>query len=137
MADPCDCCPFQEAIDLLSKRHAMTIVWLLQQQSPRRFNEIKRALELNPVTLSQRLSELETGGVIARTTYPEAPPRVEYSLTPKGQDLLPLMEQMNDWARKYQVTVQPDQPNSDGVTEAVATAASSSGKAGKPRNSPA
>ena len=33
------CCPFQEAIDLLSRRHAMTIIWLLQQQEPRRFNE--------------------------------------------------------------------------------------------------
>lgn len=81
----------------------MTIIWLLQQQSPQRFNEIKRALELNPVTLSQRLGELEEGGVITRRTFNETPPRVEYSLTEKGRELLPLMDQLSDWATKYRV----------------------------------
>jgi len=97
------CCPFQEAIDLLSKRHAMTIIWLLQQQEPRRFNEIKRELQINPVSLSQRLTELEQGGILERKTYRETPPRVEYRLTPKGRDLLPLMDQLGKWARKHDV----------------------------------
>ena len=95
------CCPFQEAIDLLSKRHAMTIIWLLQQEEPRRFNEIKRELDLNPVTLTQRLTELEEAGVVARKTFNEAPPRVEYRLTPKGRDLVPLMDQLGKWARRH------------------------------------
>src|ERR1041385_7706825 len=90
------CCPFQEAIDLLSKRHAMTIIWLLQQEEPRRFNEIKRELDLNPVTLTQRLTELEEAGVVARKPFNEAPPRVEYRLTPKGRDLVPLMDQLGE-----------------------------------------
>jgi DNA-binding HxlR family transcriptional regulator len=97
------CCPFQEAIDLLSRRHAMTIIWLLQQQEPRRFNEIKRELGINPVSLSQRLTELEQGGILDRTTYRETPPRVEYRLTAKGRDLLPLMDQLNEWSRKHDV----------------------------------
>ena len=95
------CCPFQEAIDLLSKRHAMTIVWLLQQKAPRRFNEIKRELDVNPVSLSQRLTELEAAGVVERTTFKETPPRVEYALTSKGEDLLPLMDQMSTWSNKH------------------------------------
>jgi DNA-binding HxlR family transcriptional regulator len=97
------CCPFQDAIDLLSRRHAMTIIWLLQQQEPRRFNDIKRAIDVNPVTLTQRLTELVQVGIVGRKTYNETPPRVEYSLTPKGRDLVPLMDQLSKWARKHQV----------------------------------
>jgi DNA-binding HxlR family transcriptional regulator len=98
------CCPFQDAIDLLSRRHAMTIIWLLQQQEPRRFNEIKRAIDMNPVTLSQRLTELEEAGIVRRETFNETPPRVEYSLTQGGRDLVPLMNQLSRWAEKHQVT---------------------------------
>lgn len=105
-AEPADslagCCPFQEAIDLLSKRHAMTIIWLLQQQAPRRFNDIRRATDVNPVTLTQRLAELEQGGIVSRQAFNETPPRVEYSLTAKGSDLLPLMEQLSAWSRRHQ-----------------------------------
>lgn len=105
MSEITGCCPFQAAIDLLSKRHAMTIIWLLQQREPRRFNEIKRAMEVNPVSLSQRLTELEEGGVISRTAYSETPPRVEYALTPKGRDLVPLMDQLSTWATKHEETL--------------------------------
>ena len=91
----------QEAIDVLSKRHAMTIIWLLQQEEPRRFNEIKRELNINPVSLSQRLTELEEAGVLERKTYNEAPPRVEYKLTAKGRDLVPLMDSLGKWARRH------------------------------------
>lgn len=96
-------CPFQRAIDLLSKKHALTIIWLLQQEEPRRFNDIKRTLAINPVSLSQRLEELQEAGIIARKTYNETPPRVEYRLTAKGKDLLPLMDQLDAWATKHDV----------------------------------
>jgi len=101
-AEVAGCCPFQEAIDLLSRRHAMTIIWLLQQSpGPVRFNAIKRAVDVNPVTLTQRLGELEAAGIVHRQTFNETPPRVEYSLTGKGRDLVPLMDQLSSWARKH------------------------------------
>lgn len=101
MVDIPGCCPFQDAIDLLSKRHALTVVWLLQEESPMRFNEIKRRIEVNPVSLSQRLTELEQAGVVSRKTFNETPPRVEYSLTQQGRDLVPLMDALGEWAHKY------------------------------------
>jgi DNA-binding HxlR family transcriptional regulator len=95
------CCPFQTAFDLLSKRHAMTIIWLLQERSPRRFTEIKVELAVNPVTLTQRLTDLEKSGVLQRTVFNETPPRVEYHLTLKGVDLLPLIKQACEWADRW------------------------------------
>lgn len=57
--------------------------------------------KINPRTLSKRLDDLETQGIVTKVTYPEVPPRVEYNLTPKGQDLLPILEQMATWGEKY------------------------------------
>ena len=97
------CCPFQDAIDLLSKRHALTIVWYLQREGTVRFNDIRRALAVNPVSLTQRLGELERAGIVARKAYNETPPRVEYSLTAKGLELVPLIDRLGEWARKHDV----------------------------------
>ncbi len=96
------CCPYPSAFDLLARRHTLTIIWFLQQRNPRRFTEIKLELAVNPVTLTQRLCELEKAGIIERREFAELPPRVEYSLTPKGLDLVPLMEQLCQWAKKWQ-----------------------------------
>ncbi|MGB1587094.1 MAG: winged helix-turn-helix transcriptional regulator [Thermoplasmatota archaeon] len=95
------CCPYRTAFDLLSKRHAMTILWLLQERRPLRFTQLKMELSVNPVTLTQRLCELERAGVLQRTEFRETPPRVEYDLTEKGMDLLPLIEQACAWAKRW------------------------------------
>lgn len=88
---------------MLSKKHALTIIWLLQQEEPRRFNDIKRTLGINPVSLSQRLEELQAHGIISRKTFAETPPRVEYRLTQKGKDLTKVLDQLDDWATKHDV----------------------------------
>ena len=102
MGGPSGCCPHQEAaIELLSRRHSLNIIWLLQRGEPRRFNEIKRELGINPVSLTQRLGELEGCGIVERRTFRETPPRVEYRLTPKGRDLLPIIDLLGAWARRH------------------------------------
>lgn len=94
-------CPFQDTLDLLGKRYALSVLWALQQESPRRFNDIKRLLEVNPVTLSQRLSEFTEAGILSRHAFAETPPRVEYALTEKGRELLPLIEGLERWADRH------------------------------------
>src|SRR5919108_4612810 len=60
-----------------------------------RFCELERSLRgISPRTLSLRLKALEEEGVVARQTFPEVPPRVEYALTVKGQALVPIVESM-------------------------------------------
>lgn len=102
MKDACiQGCPFQESLDMLSRRYALSILWALQQESPRRFSEFKKELGINPVTLSQRLKDFEEAGLVTRTTYNEIPPRVDYALTDKGYDLLPLIDNIENWAFKW------------------------------------
>jgi DNA-binding HxlR family transcriptional regulator len=67
-----------------------------------RFSSLEQALEgISPRTLSQRLDSLAHCRVITRKSYAEVPPRVEYSLTQKGQDLFPVLKSMATWGDKY------------------------------------
>ena len=69
---------------------------------PKRFGELEKSVgTINPRTLSQRLDDLETHGIVTRQSFAEVPPRIEYSLTDKGKDLLPILRQMATWGTKY------------------------------------
>jgi DNA-binding HxlR family transcriptional regulator len=76
----------------------MTIYWLLQ--GPMRFNELQRRLDaVTHCTLSKTLKEMEADGLLIRRDYGEIPPRVDYSLTPRGRTLEPVLRAMEQWAR--------------------------------------
>lgn len=69
---------------------------------PKRFCELEKSVgNINPRTLSQRLDDLEAHGIISKKNFAEAPPRIEYTLTKKGQDLVPVLKQMATWGTKY------------------------------------
>jgi DNA-binding HxlR family transcriptional regulator len=69
---------------------------------PRRFGELEKSVgNINPRTLSQRLDDLERHGIITKASYAEVPPRIEYTLTQKGIDLVPVLEAMAAWGDKY------------------------------------
>ena len=70
---------------------------------PKRFCELEKSVgNINPRTLSQRLDDLEEYGIITKASFAEVPPRIEYTLTRKGEDLLPILQQMVAWGTKYQ-----------------------------------
>lgn len=74
-----------EALNPLLQKWSIEICFLLRMKQPRRFNELKEQLPgIGSRTLSQRLKELESQGIVSRTVFPEVPVRVEYNLTPKG-----------------------------------------------------
>lgn len=69
---------------------------------PKRFGELEKSVgNINPRTLSQRLDDLEQHGIVTKQSYAEVPPRIEYTLTPKGEDLVPVLKQMAAWGNKY------------------------------------
>jgi len=71
----------------------------------KRFSELQVSVAgINPRTLSQRLDELERCGIITKASYAEVPPRIEYTLTQKGTDLIPVLRQMAQWGERYYST---------------------------------
>ena len=79
----------------------------------KRFGELEKSVgNINPRTLSQRLDDLETHAIITKTSYAEMPPRIEYALTEKGKDLIPVLKQMATWGTKYYETNLLDVPQS-------------------------
>lgn len=67
----------------------------------RRYTGLERSTRLPPHTLSQRLKELEASGLIRRRQYDEIPPRVEYSLTPAGSALQPVLDELGGWSEEW------------------------------------
>jgi DNA-binding HxlR family transcriptional regulator len=71
-------------------------------EGPRRFSELRLACPgISPRTLSERLRELEHLQLVTRRSYAEAPPRVEYTLTEKGEALLPIVDAMRRFGREW------------------------------------
>jgi DNA-binding HxlR family transcriptional regulator len=94
-------CPVTATADILAGKWTILLVRDLADGRSR-FCELERSLEgISPRTLSLRLRALEEHGVIERRTFPEVPPRVEYSLTEKGRALVPIIEDMRTYGRDW------------------------------------
>ena len=96
-------CPMEISINVLSGKWKLKLLWMIAQH-PYRFNELQKNLdEITTRTLTVQLRELERDGMIARTIYPEIPPHVEYSLTPLGKSILPVLHTLCEWGKTYQI----------------------------------
>ena len=94
-------CPVCRTAEIISGKWTLLLIRDLADGS-RRFCELERSLEgISPRTLSLRLRALEDEGIVARNTFPEVPPRVEYALTEKGTALVPLIEDMRRYGRRW------------------------------------
>jgi DNA-binding HxlR family transcriptional regulator len=100
-------CPVCRTADIISGKWTLLVIRDLAEES-RRFCELERSLDgISPRTLSLRLRALEEHGIVRRQTYPEVPPRVEYALTDKGKALVPLIEDMRSYGRRWLFDAQP------------------------------
>lgn len=80
----------------------MLLYVLSSSETPHRFSDLQQSVGgINPRTLSARLDELEAIGIVTRQCFAEVPPRVEYALTPKGRDFIPILNKMVEWGRKH------------------------------------
>lgn len=85
-------------MSLISGRHKIVILYCLMEFKVVRFNELKRYLKnVSDKTLSSNLKELEADRLIIRKEYPQIPPKVEYSLSSKGQSLTGVLDQLCIW----------------------------------------
>ncbi len=93
--------PFEYTLSIVSGKWKLKIVYLLACISPVRYGVLKKNIEgVTHKMLSTQLRELEEENVIARREFPQIPPKVEYSLTPKGRSLMPIVAAMCDWGRE-------------------------------------
>lgn len=93
--------PFGYTISVIGGKWKMLIIYLLAENQPVRFNDLKRKIgAITFKTLSSQLKELEADGIVRRKEYPQIPPKVEYSLTHKAETLLPVLEQLCEWGVK-------------------------------------
>ncbi|MGN7762317.1 MULTISPECIES: winged helix-turn-helix transcriptional regulator [Paenibacillus] len=85
---PGEPCPIAKTLDVIGTKWTFLIIRDLLIGGTMRFSDLLRSLEgISPKTLALRLRELENHGILMRTVYPEVPPRVEYTLTKKGEQL--------------------------------------------------
>ena len=103
---------YSYTLSLIAGKYKPVILYCLMEYEPVRFNEMQRYLgKVADKTLSQNLKELEKDGLIHRKMYPEVPPKVEYTLTPRGQSLVAVLDQLCDWGlenRDWDGTEQKD-----------------------------
>jgi DNA-binding HxlR family transcriptional regulator len=93
-------CPAEATIERIGGRWKVPILYYLID-GPRRFSDLRRALgACTQKMLTQQLRELERDGVVHRKVYAQVPPKVEYSLTPHGRSLLPIVEAMCRWGKR-------------------------------------
>ncbi len=96
-----DSCPVLRTADIISGKWTLLVLRDLAD-GINRFSALERSLEgISPKTLSERLKSLEKAGVITRKSYAEVPPRVEYTLTARGLDLIPLIDHMREYGAKW------------------------------------
>lgn len=84
------------------KSWTIPVLKALGEKSPTRFNELKRKVRnISSTSLSERLSSLESRGIVQRVVIPDTPPRVEYSLTAKGLELHTIIVELGDWQSRW------------------------------------
>ncbi len=94
-------CPVARTLDVIGERWTILILRDLFLHGPRRFQDLQESLAgVAPNTLSARLKDLETTGIVARRLYSEHPPRLEYHLTEKGKSLGPVMKALREWGQR-------------------------------------
>ena len=103
------CSRFHRASELIGRRWTGAIIYLLLRQ-PCRFATLRDAIpDITDRMLSERLQELEEEDIVVRTVLPEAPVRVEYSLTEKGRALTTAMNAIGAWAEEW-ITLEDAKP---------------------------
>lgn len=97
-------CPVETTLTLISDRWKVLILRDLLEGT-KRFGELMKSIgRISQKVLTADLRDMERNGLLTRKVYAEVPPRVEYTLTPLGESLKPVLDAMKLWGESYQKT---------------------------------
>lgn len=94
-------CPLSSAMSPLANKWKPIIICIIKKRTLRFGQIASRIPIISRKVLTDQLRELEEDGLVQRQEFKELPPRVEYSLTPKGLELLPILALLEEWDAKY------------------------------------
>jgi DNA-binding HxlR family transcriptional regulator len=94
-------CPIRKVLDRFGDKWSLLVLLILGKKETLRFNEINKEIgsDISQKMLTVTLRTLEADGYLKRTIYPEIPPRVEYTITDLGKSLVPLIDNLAQWAK--------------------------------------
>ena len=96
-------CPIEHAINLVSGKWKMRILYALVKESPKRFKMLEREVAgITPTVLTSQLRELEKDGMVSREVFATVPPTVEYRLTDLGHTIQPMIQEIKKWGLFHQ-----------------------------------
>ncbi len=94
-------CPLEVTMEIIGGKYKGVIIGHLINKTLR-YNELQKLIShATPKMLIQQLKELEADGIIERKLYPVVPPKTEYSLTQRGETLIPAIIELNKWGMSY------------------------------------
>ncbi len=94
-------CPLEATMDIIGGKYKGVIIGHLIGKKLR-YNELQKLIShATPKMLIQQLKELEKDGIVTRKLYPVVPPKTEYSLTKRGETLIPAIIELNRWGLLY------------------------------------
>jgi len=94
--------PFGYTLSVIGGKWKMVIMFTLVEHGVLRYGELKKEIpDITHKMLSAQLKEMEADGIVSRKEYQQIPPKVEYSLSDKGQSLMPILEEMCKWGSMY------------------------------------
>ncbi len=92
-------CPIRNVVSRFGNKWALLVILILSENGSCRFNQLGKLIpDISTKVLSNTLRTLEADGLVERTVYPEVPIRVEYKLTATGTSLVPIIQQLTEWA---------------------------------------
>lgn len=96
-------CNVELTLQVIGGKWKPIIMYRLGDGGTLRFSEVKRSIpNISQKMLTQQLRELEADGVVHREVHPQVPPRVDYSLTELGKSVMPVIESLSRWGRRYE-----------------------------------
>ncbi len=92
-------CPLEIAVNTISGKWKIPIVWQINEGKKRPSEFLRGIAKVDRRVLNQQLNEMVEDGILTKQSFNELPPRVEYSLTETGMQLVEILWKLNDWGK--------------------------------------